>query len=360
MRRTLGGATVVAAAIGVLTLAGPSRAQMYPGGFGGYGWGGWGNYANDPGSEYLQGMGQYLSSQGDYDIKEQKAEKLRQENVLAWNKAMREANRRARADEAKKQAAADVRDEIERREQDIQNGTLLNQIVEKIIDFPAADTKTALAAQPLTPDALRAVAFEGSSAPISFCLATLTDEEGWPTLLKGQPFADDRKELADAADAALEEDKAGPVSDKTRQALDKAINDFHATLDKEVPFFNPEKTEADQFLRSLSAMVQLLEGPKSQPAVALLESYKEGSLADLVNFLHAFNLEFAPATSERQIAIYKDLYQRLSSIPTSYDDSKVTDVRPIEEATKQLGDAATQVFKNLSWADLATASSDQK
>ncbi len=357
MSRTLVGWS---AAIAMLALAGPSRAQMYPGGMGGFGWGGWGNYANDPGSEYLQGMGQYMKSEGDYDIKEQKAEKLKQENVLAWNKAMRAANKRARIDAAKKQAAEAVRDEIERREQDIQNGTLLNQIVEKIIDFPAAGTKSALTGSPVTADAMKAVAFESASQPISFCLATLTDAEGWPALLKGDQFAAPRKKLADAADAALEEDKSGTVSDKTRQALDKSVTDFHAVLDDKVPFFNPEKTEADQFLRSLGAMVRLLEGPKSQPAVALLETYKGGSLADLVNFLHAFNLEIAPATSERQIAIYKDLYQRLASVPTSYDDSKVTDVQPIEQATKELGDAATQVFKNLSWADLATASSPSK
>lgn len=340
---------------GLLAVASTAKAQIYPGGFGGYGWGGWGgarNIVSDPNSDYLQGIGYYMKAKGDYAVKQQEANKIEIENVAKWNKALREANRLKRIDDARVQAQVNVQNDFARRQQRIQNGELLNEQLDHMLDFPSEATKSALAKVPLSPDALRSIAFENETEALSLCLDEMTSDDAWPVLLKSDQFAGPRQELSEAVDAALKEDMTGPLSDATRDKLKKAGADFRTALDEKVPFFSPGKNDAQLYLIRLAAMVRMLDNAKARPIVHLLETYKEGSLLDLAKFMHAFNLRFGPAKGAEQVQVYQDLYDQFSKIPTGFEDAKVADEKPLEQATKELAAASQDVFKNLEWGDL--------
>lgn len=353
MRRMSGfgvGSLAVAVLVGGLVPA--AMAQVYPGGFGRYGWGGWGSgYVSDPNATYMRGLGYYLDEQGKYQIDEQKARSLQIDNIEKWNKALSDHQRAQRIEQSKKDAQAQVEDAVARNEYRVKSGEALNDRIDRIVEFPAEGTQAALAAVPLSPEALRAITFENQTEALTFCLDELTAEEAWPPLLKGQDFAGPRSELAEGVDEALKEDLAGPISGATKQKIEKALSDFRGALDK-VEFFDRGKEPATQYLARLSAIVRMMEDPKGRAVAGRIESYKGGTLADLVTFMHAYNLRIGPAESDREVTIYQGLYQQLAQVPDSFDNSKLTDTGPLQEATRGVAAASEEVFKGLAWSDL--------
>jgi hypothetical protein len=300
----------------------------------------------------MKGLGYYLKEKGEYQIEQQKANSLQIDNMVKWNKALRASQRLKRLDQSRQDAKDRVLGDFDRKMLRIKNGAALNDTIDRIVEFPAEGTRDALASTPLSPEALRALTFENDTEALSLCLDELTKEEGWPLLLKGDEFADARAKLSAAVDAALKEDLSGTLADDTRKGLEEALAAFRKTLDEKVPFFNAEKNDAQQYLIRLTAMAKMLEDPDTSPIVRLLETYKQGTLFDLVAFMHAFNLKVGPSADERQFAIYKDLAEALDKVPTAYDDSKLADPSQIEVATKDLANASKDVFKSLEWADL--------
>ena len=81
-------------------------------------------------------------------------------------------------------------------------------------------------------------------------------------------------------------------------------------------------------------------------------------MADLFGFMHAYNLRFGRAKSDRQRAIYRQLDGLISRVPVAREASDSDATQPLVEHSRLVGDAAKQVFSSLSWDDLDAASTD--
>ncbi|QDV32536.1 hypothetical protein [Tautonia plasticadhaerens] len=340
-------------------VAGPASAQLYPGPFMNMGWGGWGSGGRDPGADYLRGVGYFNRAQADYDVKEAQASELRAEAFAKWNQALGEARKAKEIRDTQQRARDEVENAIQNRAALVEAGVLLNQRLDHLVEFPTPETHDALAAIPMTPEVLRDIPFENASEPITACLDILTQEDAWPPLLKQTPFDQGRQALASAVDSALGEDLSGALSDATRSKLDGALNALRSALDAEESGFPPAgANDADQFLRTLGGMIRLLEDPQAGAVIRQIESFKGGSMADLVGFMHAYNLRFGRARSDQQRAIYRQLDGLLAKVPVAREAADSDATGPLVEHSKLVGDAAKQVFSSLSWKDLDAASAD--
>lgn len=334
----------------------PVSAQIYPGAMMRGGWGGFGTGGRDPGADYLRGSGYYMRAQADYQVKAAEASKLRAEAYAKWNQTISEARKAREIRDAQQRDRQAVESAILNREGLVEAGILLNQTVDQILDFPTDATHDALAAIPLGADVLRDLPFENASEPITACLSILTQEDGWPPLLREEEFEQPREAFSKAVTAALAEDLDGSISDTTRSEIDAALNTLRTVLKHEQEGFPVVGADdADQFLRTLAGMIRLLEGPQGGAVYRMIQSYEQGTMADLVGFMHAYNLRFGRAKTDRQKEIYRQFDAMLTSVPVAQPGAPDVATKPLLESSKLVGDSAKELFSNLSWDDIDTA-----
>ncbi|MEW4568458.1 hypothetical protein AB1L88_11375 [Tautonia sp. JC769] len=340
----------------VVLCSSPVAAQLYPGAMMRGGWGGFGTGGRDPGADYLRGSGYYMRAQADYQVKAAEASKLRAEAYAKWNQAISEARKAQETRDAQRRDRQAVETAILTREGMVEAGILLNQAVDRILDFPADGTHDALASIPLEAEVLRDIPFENASEPITACLAVLTQEDGWPPLLRQEEFDEPRRAFSKAITAALAEDLSGSLSDATRSELDDALNALRSVLKGEQKGFPVVGADdADQFLRTLAGMIRLLDDPEGGAVYRMIQSYEHGSMVDLVGFMHAYNLRFGRAKTDRQKEIYRQLDAMLASVPVAQAPAPDAATKPLVESSKLVGESARELFSNLSWDDIDKA-----
>ena len=69
-----------------------------------------------------------------------------------------------------------------------------------------------------------------------------------------------------------------------------------------------DQQSALKFMNASTALVGLLEKPDIRPALAQLKQVKDTSLGNLLGFMHAFNLRFGKAETQKQKLAYQQLY----------------------------------------------------
>jgi hypothetical protein len=338
--------------------SGTADAQYwrYPGGYRGYGWGGWGSpYGIDPGAGYMAGLGAYAQGQGAYEVADAKARQMNADTILKWNKALRERQRELR----REQEEADARDQAENaargREYLIESGRTLNDLLDRILEFNPNGSRAYAARAELSPNAIRDIPFEPATEAISICLDQMTGEDGWPEELLEDQFADRREAVTKAIDAALEEDKKGNVSRATMKRVNDAVASLRAQFIESAGDLDLGEAEADEFLKSLAGLGRMLHNPKVKEVLAQLEDYKGGTIGDLIGFMHAFNLRFGPATTDRQKAIYRQVAGQLQQVLA--DTGGQPDGRlPRDASGGPLAGAAREAFQGMSWKQLEAQS----
>lgn len=335
----------------------PSSAQFYPGPMMGGGWGGFGSAGRDPGADFMRGVGYYRKAQADSAVKDAEASKIRAEAFVKWNAAMSEARKAKEVRDAQQAARDQVETAIRNRAALVESGTILNEKLEQIYDFPVDGTGSSLAQIALQAEVLREIPFENASEPVTACLNLLTQQDGWPAMLSDSKFDEPRQAFSSAVSEALKEDLNGSISDETRAKLDTALSDLRSALKTHQGGFAAIGTEdADQFLRTMAGMIRLLEAPQGGAVYRMIETYDQGTMADLVGFMHAYNLRFGRANTDRQKEIYRQLDEMLGKVPAEAPGSADVATKPLIESSKLVGDSAKEIFSNLSWDDLDSAS----
>jgi hypothetical protein len=305
-------------ALGVLVVlaggVGQAHAQYgynYPGGYGMYGWSRWGA---DPASGYMAGLGSYARGQGVYELLDAKAQAINTDTMVKWNKALRQQQRIVRR-EQQEAAARDAANQAARNRQEaVESGLTLNVLLDRMIEFNPSGTRAYSAKTPLSPEVIRDIPFQAETEAITICLDQMTADDGWPSTLQDDRFADDRAAIRKAARQALEEDAKGDVSPDSVKQINAAVAKLRAKYTKTNGEFDLLYADADDFVKSLSGLSGMLTNPSLKPILAQLESYRGGTIGDLIAFMHAFNLRFGPATSPRQLDIYKTLAPILSQV----------------------------------------------
>ena len=241
---------------------------------------------------------------------------------MHWNEylyqSQKEATRRyhaiqdakhARADRAQAEIADRLRNHPETR--DITNGDALNVLLETLMN-PSAGSMALRIQTPIRHDVIPNIPFEYATEGGTICLDQMTLDEQWPLALHVEEFRPEREALRKALQAALEEDKAGNLEPKTIEAVQSAIDAIRIKFEKNVPKTDPDYIASKDMLKAIAGLTKLLYSPKIEQILAELEDYQGTTLGDLIGFMQAFNLRFAPANSFRQRQIYLKLYAMLS------------------------------------------------
>lgn len=311
----------------VLAVQGPeAHAQFgygyYPAGYGAWGWGGWGGGVGTVQGDIAQGLGYYAAGAGQYNLDTAVANAIDADTVGRWNEFMflsqMEANRRERERmDRRMRRDAQASDLIAKRVReeptpdDISSGAALNAILDQVNDPRIHSSALRTAKGPISGKAIRAIPFTSASEAVTISLDQLTAKEGWPIGLRAENFAPERGAYEAAVDKALKEDAEGDLTPETVAEVRTAAGRLRAKLEKFPPADRDQQREAQNYVKTLVGLSRMLERPSVERILAELEKIDNTTLGSLLGFMHTFNLRFGPATTDRQRAVYEELYPLL-------------------------------------------------
>jgi len=346
LQLVLGGLAIIAAT------GGEARSQYYyPGGYGygGYGFGGWGD---TPQASIAQGLGVYAEGAGVYNYDTAVASSINEDTVVRYNQylynSMLEARRRYNREHASRLKLSDaqyqarsarIRDNPSK--DDIDSGDALNVILDQLSDPKVMQgSSLRLANAAVSPQAIREIPFRDETDAITISLDEMTDPKNWPLPLRSDTFQAEREAYQKAVDDALAEDKDGSIKPETIARVRSTVARLYQKVGDTIPKSQTaEYTQSMNYLKGLAGMSRMLERPNVEAVLAELEKVQTTTVGNLVAFMHAYNLRFAPATTPKQRAIYRDL---LPSMVESRDkilgklgdaNANNTPPRPVENPT---------------------------
>ncbi len=295
----------------------------YPGGYGtgGYGFGGWGGTAE---GTVLKGMGSYAQGEGVYNYDSAVAGSVNTESAVRLNQYLynselegrvrynRHHARRLALDTAHYQAyQSRVRDNPS--QADIDDGAALNLILDhltdpKVISGSGAALRMADAKIPAA--SIRQIPFLDNTDAITLSLDKLTDPKSWPAPLLSPEFTQAREAYQKAVDDALAEDeKGGSIKPETVTRVRASVSSLYAKVDETIPKTRqPDHLQATNYLKGLAGLSRMLEKPNVEGVLADLEKLKDTTFGHLLAFMHSYNLRFGPATTPKEVAVYRELY----------------------------------------------------
>lgn len=313
---------VAGLAIALAVFSQSSQAQYYyPSGYGGYGWGGWGAGSTVAGSTAM-GMGVFAQGLGAYNLETAQAASINADTLGRWNEYLYESQQVRNMNYYKQLATAQKkvnssRDAIYQRlrdnpnSSDINNGDALNVILDQLTEPKIYKTAVRSARTHISTTMIKDIPFQYASEAITTSLHELTSDDDWPTVLKGEAFAKERKAYRETIQKALDEDVKGELTPETIGAARNAIHDLWLKVVKTLPKDSPSRLQAERYVKGLGGMTRMLESPAMDQILAGLEKYQGSTVGDLLTFMHAFNLRFGAANTERQKRIYRELYPML-------------------------------------------------
>ena len=299
----------------------------FGGGYGGFGgWGGGGGVGSTVG-QAEKGYGVAAAGQGILDEDDAVAGSINTDTVMRYNQYLYnsrvEAERRYNAVQTRRlnldkahyeQRQARVRDNPSN--EDIDNGDALNVLLSQMTDPKLhRGPGLRLANDSVSPEAIKDIPFRDETDAITLSLDELTDPEDWPLPLRSDVFKAEREAFQKAVDDALAEDKdGGTLKPETIAKVRDAVARLYRKVGDTIPKTKqPDHLQATNYLKGLAGLAKTLEKPNVEKLLSELEKVKTTSVGNLVNFMHAYNLRFAPATTAKQRAVYHDLYPLMAS-----------------------------------------------
>jgi len=301
----------------ILTLsAGNVRAQW------GYGWGGYGGWSSTLQGDVARGLGAYNVGAGVYNRDTAIARSINADTYMRLNEYFYEAHKTATrdywakkyADQAKAKNAYDAHQErIEKNPTaiDVESGDALNRALEQLTDPRLGSSTIRMATGQVDSDLIREIPFRNNTEGVTITLSEIKSATKWPTALYERRFADDKKNFEEVVDQARKEDEQGDISPETLEKARSLVSSLRSKLDT-MPIADPAENQAAvNFVKTLGGLVHLLEQPDTKQVIDELRKVKTTSLANLLGFMHAFNLRFGPATTPREKIVYNKLYPLL-------------------------------------------------
>jgi hypothetical protein len=350
----------------------------YPAGYGGYGWGGWGS---TPQSALARGLGYFNMGRGAYNEQTAVARSINTDTVMRWNQYAYQSHLAARnsyrahllAERTSiNRARAEIHEQLRNNpsNRDITDGDALNLSLDILTNAANGSPSTWRITTPLKHELIPEIPFAYASEGITICLDQMTMNEQWPLALRVDDFKPEREGLRKAVQVALEEDKKGDLEPATVEAVQAAIDRFRLKFEKVVPPTSPDYIPAHETIKTMAGLTKMLYSPKVEEILAELEDYQGTTLGDLLSFMQAFNLRFAPANSFRQRQIYLKLYPLLAEqVNGRFGSSGVGQTaQAVEGAGRQaidsaedlgtkavdgLRSAAHDLFKEMDWKHLS-------
>jgi hypothetical protein len=302
----------------ILTLsAGNARAQW------GYGWGGYGGWSSTLQGDVARGMGTYLTGAGIYNRQTAEARSINADTYMRLNEYFYEAHKTATreywaknyADQAKAKDAYDARQaRLEKNPSalDVEKGDALNRALDQLTDPRIGSSTIRMATGQIDSDLIQEIPFRNNTEAVTIVLSEVKKATKWPTALYERRFADDKKTFEEVIDQARKEDEEGDISPETVEKAHSLVSSLKSKLEA-MPIADPAENQAAiNFVKTLGGLIHLLEQPDTKTVIDELRKVKTTSLANLLGFMHAFNLRFGPAATPRQKIAYNKIYPLLA------------------------------------------------
>lgn len=197
---------------------------------------------------------------------------------------------------------------------DLLRGDTLNIVLQDLWDpeIPPSDLRSVMVLLPVS--SVHALPFQVArmGGVISRRTLTVDNGNGWPVELKTAALDAQRKAYLQAVDTLLELNMEEKLTLDSIRAVQKAIDDLKAGVERTIPQTDRFYIPAQGFLRELSEQARLVESGVVRNCLADIEKYHGTTVADLVEFMRWYNLRFAPAkegSPEREL--YPELYEAL-------------------------------------------------
>ncbi len=269
--------------------------------------------------------------------------------MIKWNTALRARQKALREEQQKEATRQEGEREVRVAERRVEDGTTLNSLLSQILDFDPGTARSGAAKARLTASAIREIPFEWNSEALTICLDQMTTRGAMPDVLMDPMYTPERDALRAAVDQALKEDRKGNVSEATKKRVTDAIASFRAKYTKNGAGLDELASPALDYFTTLAAIVPMLNDPSMRKILDRLEDDKGATVGDLVAFMNAYNLRFGPATTDRQVAIYRELLPILTSVRDSMNAQGVPTPPAPDRTGEGLRSAAKGAFKGMGW-----------
>jgi hypothetical protein len=347
---------IVGLLIGLNGLAAHASAQfMFPTGYSRFGMSEWG--AN-PAAGTMAGMGAFARGKGSYLLDKAKADAINVETMTKWNKALRARQLAIREDQEKEAARREAarKQRVERSQ--LNNGTTLNNLLTQIFAFDPTVAKAGRSNTPLSMRTIREIPFEWDSEAISLCLDQMTGKRSLPASLMVPAYDQEREALQAAVHTALDEDAKGTVSMETVKRINDAVSKLRRAFTKNTSRLARGYDDALTYLATVATLSRLLNDPSMKRFLAELKGKDERTVGELIAFMDSYNLRFGPATTSRQLEIYKELVPILTEIRDSMRTARDI-TSPPDPTGEGLKEAALEAFNSMKWEDLEAHAREQ-
>ncbi len=190
----------------------------------------------------------------------------------------------------------------------VENGDALNVALDELSDPELGPLAARAAEAPVAASLIALVPFRSRSERVTFMLDELRGDVKWPQVFPEGHFADAKKTFDHLVAQMRREDEAGEVCDKTLDEAREFLNSLRARLAAQPLEHLRDQIEATKFLKTSLALVAVRKTPDLRPAIAALRKVKDTSLANLLGFMHAYNLRFGAATTPEERKAYSGLF----------------------------------------------------
>jgi len=267
-------------------------------------------------------MGVYNTGAGIYNRQTAIARSINADTYMRLNEYFYEAHKTAtreywakkNSDLAKTKNAYDLHQErLEKNPTalDVENGDALNRALDQLTDPRIGSSTIRMATGQIDSDLIKEIPFRNNTEAVTIVLSEVKSATKWPTALYERRFAEDKKTFEEVVDQARKEDEQGDISGETIEKAHALIGSLRSKLET-MPIADPAENQAAlNFVKTLGGLIHLLEQPDTKQVIDELRKVKTTSLANLLGFMHAFNLRFGAATTPRQRIVYDKLYPLL-------------------------------------------------
>jgi hypothetical protein len=304
----------------------------------------------------MAGLGAYARGEGVYLVDQAQANSINADTMIKWNKALRARQKALREEQQKEDARKQAEQAQRATEARLENGTTLNDLLAQILDYDPGAVKSGTARVKLSPTAIREIPFEWDTEALTICLDQMTGRD-LPDVLMDPMYRPERDALRSAVEAALKEDRAGDVSDATKRRLLEAIARFRDRYVKDGQAVGAVSSPGLDYFNAVAALVPMLKDPGMKAILNRLEDAHGATVGDLIAFMNAYNLRFGPATTGRQVQVYRDLLPLLAGVR----DSVASDTTPSapDRTGEGLRNAAQSTFKGMDWNQIQAQAKSQ-
>ena len=287
-----------------------------------YNWGGWGGGASTVQGDIAHGMGVFAAGAGQFNQQTAVANSINANTTMRVNQymfaAQQEANQRQYVRTARRigRANATASDTANRLRNnpdqgDVDRGDALNVLLDDLT-APALmqSSSLRLAGSELDAALVSEIPFRNAAEAVTICLDQLTDPNRFPKFLRSEALTNEREAFVTAVhDARTQAREQGELTSEAVTRVQETGKALYAKAQSpSISALPTERNEALSYLKGMAALAKMAANSDTLQALRELKKIQTTHVANLIAFMHAYNLRFGPADSPQQRTVYRTLY----------------------------------------------------